>query len=258
MEELSKKAINFKFNSFQYESPENAIKIIHNEDYLLAAEKYQDGIRYFWACDTIDSLIDGINELSKEISGHEVMLEFIPPEFVEGMEEEGFSIVSQWIDFWIRDLQNQSWDTPITVDIRPLCKDEVPAASEVTKSCKGISRGFYGEDEAFIIEWLEDNDNEIFAAIKDGMVVGVCFMSTYQGKSGKVAWLRELAVNPKYQYQGIGRSLAKIGLEWGKSKGASLSFLATDMENSHSINLYKKLGYVPQEGPGQINMSKRF
>lgn len=258
MEELLKNIKDYKFNSFQYESPENPIATIENEDYILSAEKYQDGIRCFWACNSLKGLIHGVNELSREIKGYEIMLEFIPEEFIEGLEKEGFSVVSHWIDFWITDLQNQSWDMPLTIEIRPLHREEVQSASKVTKSCKGVSRGFYGENEEFILEWLDDNENEIFAAVKDGIVLGVCFMATYQGKKGKVVWLRELAVDPKYQYQGIGRSLAKAGLEWGKNKGCELSFLATDIENTHSINLYRKLGYVSKEGPGQINMSKRF
>lgn len=258
MEELIKDINNFKFNSFQYESPENTIKIIKNNDYLLAAERYQDGVRCFWACNSLNSLVDGINELSMEITGYEVMLEFIPPEFIEGLKKEGFSIVSQWTDFWITDLQSKNWDIPETIEIRPLHREEAQAASQVTKSCKGVSRGFYGEDAEFILEWLDDEDNEIFSAVKKGKVVGVCLMSTYQSSRGKVTWLRELAVNPKYQYQGIGRALAIAGLEWGKKIGASLSFLATDKENTHSINLYRKLGYMPKDDPGQINMSKEF
>lgn len=258
MEELIKTINNFKFNSFQYESPENPIKLIQKENYALAIEKDHEKIRCFWACNSLKDLIEGINVLSKEIERYEVMLEFIPQEFIEGLEREHFSVVSEWIDFWIPDLQILNWDISITVEIRPLHREEIQAAADVTKSCRGVSRGFDGEDEEFIKEWLDGEGNKIFAAIKDGMIVGVCLMSTYQGKKGKVAWLRELAVNPKYQYQGIGRSLAKTGLEWGKSKGAQLSFLATDAENIHSINLYKKLGYTPKEGRGQINMSRKF
>lgn len=258
MEGLIKAADNFKYNSFQYESPENTIKIIQNQDCMLAAEKYQDGIRCFWACISLSSLVDGIDQLSRELSGHEVMLEFIPPEFIEGLKKEGFSIVSQWIDFWITDLQSHNFDMPTTCEIRPLHREEAEDASRVTKSCKGVSRGFHGEDIEFILEWLDNEENEIFAALKDGIIVGVCLMSTYEGKRGRVAWLRELAVNPEYQYQGIGRALASAGLHWGKNKGSKLSFLATDLENTHSINLYKKLGYIPEEGQGQINMSKKF
>lgn len=258
MEDLSKKTLNYKFSSFLYESPENAINIIENKDYLLAAESYQDGIRCFWACNSIDSLLNGLSELSKKVSGKEVMLEFIPQEFIPELEEKGFSIVSQWIDFWIKDLKNQNFDIPLTVEIRPLHRDEAEAASKVTKSCKGISRGFYGEDPEFMLEWLDEDDNEIYAAIMNDKVVGICLMSTYQGKRGKVAWLRELAVIPEFQYQGIGRSLTKTGLDWGKSLGCDMSFLATDINNTHSINLYKRFGYVPDEGPGQINMSKHF
>lgn len=258
MKELSEKALNFKFSSFLYESPESPVSIIEDDDYLLAAENYRDGIRCFWACNSVNSLVKGLNELSKEISKKEVLMEFIPQEFVLELEGIGFSIVSQWIDFWIKDLQNQSFDMPQAVEIRPLHRDEAEEASKVTKSCKGISRGFYGEDPEFMLEWMNDEDNELFGAIMNDKVVGVCLMSTYQSKRGKVAWLRELAVIPEFQYRGIGRSLARVGLEWGKSMGCGLSFLATDIKNTHSINLYKGLGYVPDEGPGQINMSKQF
>lgn len=258
MDALVKEAEKFKYTSFAYESPENPFKVIHSANYIIAAEEYQNVARCFWACNSLSNLIEGINELSKEITDCEIMLEFIPPEFTEGFEKANFSITSEWIDFWLEDLQSLNWDTSAAVEIRPLSIEESQAAADVTKSCRGVSRGFYGEEPEFIREWLEGEENEIFAAVKNDIIIGICMMSIYQGSRGKVAWLRELAVKPEYQHQGIGRSLAGAGLEWGRDRGAELSFLATDVQNTHSINLYKKLGYAPKDGRGQINMSKKI
>lgn len=258
MDKMINRARNLAYHSFQYMVPTDPIKVFEGDEYILVAEKDHERIKLFWAVDSLVRLKDAIKESIKDICPTEIVLEFIPPEFVEGLEQDGFRVISEWVDFWLKDLQEKSWDYHLTAEIRLIDDSETEIAAAVTRSCAGVSREFKGELEEGILDWMNQKDQEIFVAIKNEQIVGICMMAFYDGKQGKVAWLRELAVHPDYQYQGIGRSLAKVGLEWGQKQGCSTSFLATDTENFHAIRLYEKLGYQQQEGRGQINMAKKF
>lgn len=258
MDKVMNRARNFAYHSFEYMVPEAPFKVFEEEDYILVAEKDHDRIKFFWAADSLERLTEGVKENAKEFAPTEIVLECIPPEFVDGLEQEGFRVISEWVDFWMKDLQNRSWDYSLTAEIRLIKDSETGLAAAVTRSCAGVSREFNGELEEGILEWMNQENHEIFVAIKNGHLVGICMMATYEGGKGKTAWLRELAVHPDYQYQGIGRSLAMVGLKWGQKQGCSVSFLATDTENHHAIRLYEKLGYQRQEGRGQINVAKKF
>lgn len=258
MNNVIKRAKKFAYNSFQYMVPEAPLKVFEGDDYIIIAEQDHDRIKFFWAVDSFERLREAVKENVEEFVPAEVFLEFIPPEFVDGLEENGFQVISEWVDFWMADLQDKSWDYPLTAEIRLIDDSEAGLAASVTRSCAGVSREFRGESEPAMLEWMNQEDHEILVAVKNEQIVGVCMMATYEGGKGKTVWLRELAVHPDYQYQGIGRSLAKVCLEWGQEQGGLVSFLATDTENLHAIRLYEKLGYQRQEGRGQINMVKKF
>ena len=147
---------------------------------------------------------------------------------------------------------------PLESNIRPIEMNEISLASAITKSCKGLSRGFNGEEQETLEEWINDDDNTILGAIVDEKIIGICMMGTYKSNKEKVAWLRELAVHPNYQNRGIGRSLIQYGLDWAIGRGATQSFLATDVENDNAIYLYTKHGYVKQDGRGEIVMGKKL
>lgn len=258
MERIIQQARKFRYHSFQYIIPSVPIKVFEKEDYVIVAEQDDKRIKFFWAVNSVEKLKGAIEESVRDLLPTEIVLEFIPPEFVTNLEHDGFRIISECVDFWLEDLQDKSWDNSLAAEIRPIKDGEAGLAAAITRSCAGISREFKGEPEEEVLKWMKQEDHEIFVAIKDEHMVGVCMMATYDGRQGKVAWVRELAVHPEYQYLGIGRSLVKFGLIWGQKRGCTRSFLATDIENFHAIRLYEKMGYQCQKGRGQINMAKKF
>lgn len=258
MERIIEKAKTYKYHSLHYVVPEEPILILDEDGYILMAEKHASKIKIHWACNALDHLIRGLNHLSDQFIGNEITLEFMPPEFIKDFEKEGYQVKCEFADFWIKDLDKCKLEMPNKANIRPLHNEETHTASLITKSCIGLSRGFDGDDEASISSWLNGDDNEIFAAIEDERIVGICMMGTYKNNGAIVAWLRELAVHPDYQRKGIGRSLAEFGLKWGKDKGATQSFLATDVENTPAIKLYNDLGYKQVEDRGEIIIFKHL
>lgn len=147
-------------------------------------------------------------------------------------------------------------DSTKVVNIRVLNENEIKAASEVTISCTGYSRGFIGQSEDVIREWLDTENSQLFVAEVDENIVGLCFVILYgfDSEKGTILWIRELVVNPNHQSNGIGRQMIVHGINWGVENGAKRSFLACDAENYKAIKLYEKLGYRKKDGRGQINM----
>jgi ribosomal protein S18 acetylase RimI-like enzyme len=276
MENIINLANEYKYSSLEYvDSEDIADAVIYtntNENIMLYQKsdmkkelywnsKSKDNIQLFWASKSKDSffkeLIKTINFIKKyEIKTEKIYVEFIPEDFLVEMNEIGFKIASEWVDFWNNDLSSLDVGLKKSINIRAINSDEITIAGEVTRSCLGYSRGFTGESDEIIKEWSDSENSCLFVAELNNNVVGVCLVKLYgfDSEKGTVLWIRELAVNPKYQSKGIGRELITHAIKWGIENGAKRSFLACDVENFNAIKLYENLNYKRKDERGQINM----
>ena len=177
---------------------------------------------------------------------------FVPAENVCELENAGFFVASDWIDFFNDDIANTPTVFKDYDAIQFLQSDDQLYMEEMTTMCADLSRGFYAETKEWFIDWQRDNDIII---IKDGAeLAGYCCVSVYDG--GNIVWIRRIAVKPEYQGRGHGKSLMEQAIVYGLSKGAKRGFLAADVLNANAIALYKKYGFVPQSETGEITMKK--
>ncbi|WMM24565.1 GNAT family N-acetyltransferase [Tissierella sp. MB52-C2] len=256
----------YKYTSLEYidEDDIKDAKLIYQDETSILLYKELDGaIELFWAADSKEGFMTGLNSLEtlikkNKISGKKIHIKFIPEEFISCLEKKDFRVIAEFVDFWNRDIEAISIDEYDTSNIRRLKEDEYSVAGQVTRNCMGYSREFTGEDDEWIKEWNEADNSCIFAAEMEGKIVGVCCVNLYgfESDKGTVLWIREVAVDLQYQGKGIGRSLLTYAIKWGKQNGAKRSFLACDVENYSGINLYESLGYVRAEGRGEIRMEK--
>ncbi|WP_432662976.1 GNAT family N-acetyltransferase [Wukongibacter baidiensis] len=262
MKNIIEKANKYKYNSLQYIEVEDLINakiLIETEECILLYEELRDKSQLYWAAKSKEKFFEGlckVVDLIDKKQEKKLYIEFVPEDFVDGLENMGFKIDSEYIDFWNTDLSAISRGQKDSLTIRYLNNDEYEIASHITRACRGYSRGFNGESSEWIKEWNEtENACVIVAEIQD-KIVGICCISLYgfESEKGPVLWLRELAVDPEYHSKGIGYSLAGYAIDWGKENGANRSFLACDSENYRAIRLYEKIGYTRQNGRGQINM----
>lgn len=263
MKNIIEKARKYRYNSLEYVDVEeiaNAKIFIKTEKYIFIYKELKDKVQLYWAAKSQREFFEGLNKVVDFISKKQdkkLYIEFVPEDFVDGLENIGFRIVSEYIDFWNSDLSTVLIKQKDLLLIRPLKDDEYMIASKVTRACKGYSRGFNGESDEWIKEWNKAENSCVLVAELQEKIVGICCVSLYgfESEKGIVLWLRELAIEPKYQSQGIGHSLVGHVIDLGKENGANRSFLACDSENYKAIRLYEKFGYRREDGRGQINMA---
>ncbi|MEG0013224.1 MAG: GNAT family N-acetyltransferase [Cellulosilyticaceae bacterium] len=253
----------YKYSSMKYldfDSVESYEVVAQTDDVILlygynGESKMNE---YHWASNTAEALISSI-----ETGRDNVLLTFIPEDWVVELEKMGFQIFAKWNDYFMEDI------SCITdgVKSRFLDKADCQRASAVTLSCKGQSRGFTGQTAAWMSIWLKGNEDSkidegkknnaiIVHKNNEGEIVGVVCVATYahQSDKGPIVWIREVAVIPEYQRQGIARSLILQALSYGKRHGATRAFLAADECNKHAIHLYESIGFVGDRDEVQIDM----
>lgn len=64
------------------------------------------------------------------------------------------------------------------------------------------------------------------------------------GRSGGVGYLQRVAVDPRYEGAGIGRSLVTDGLLWLRRRGARRAIVNTQRVNERALALYEALGFT--------------
>ncbi|WP_202708825.1 GNAT family N-acetyltransferase [Sporosalibacterium faouarense] len=262
MKNIINKARNYKFNTLAYvdiEDMSDAEVILNNEDDLFIARYSDEKIHLDWAAESKADFLSGLQQVIgvlKEKSDKKIYTEFVPENFVIDLEKLGFEIESEYIDFWNNDLINLTTRDDKSLSIRKIEKEEYNISGEITRACEGYSRGFCGESNQWIKDWNESENSWIFVGEISGEIVGVCCIRLYgfDSEKGTVLWIRELAVHPKHQSQGIGYKLINYAMKFGKKNGAKRSFLACDAENHNAIKLYEKFGFQCKDERGQINM----
>lgn len=266
-EKLLDKYRDFKYTSLTYVDMEDLTEgkiYICEEDRVFIYKVLEDKVRIYWAANSKEALLDGVNRSidfmkNKKFEGKKLLMEFIPPEYEPHFEALGFKNIAQFRDYWNRDISSLNFEEgKLGISIRKLGLEEHVKAAEVTRACKDYSRGFLGEKDEFVKEWIESQNSYIFGAFDGEDIVGVAFVNFYGfgSEKGAVLWLRELAVNPSYHNIGIGAELIKAIIKFGQVSGAKRSYLACDDKNTNAIKLYKKFGYEANEKDCQINMER--
>lgn len=268
MEETFNKAQRLKYTSFAYLDMEEIIDTdpgltIVEPEVIMMCKIKNEQYRIYWASETKERFLNTLKKVvalidKKNTYPKDIYLEFIPPDFVPEMKNMGFNIASEFVDYWVNNLQDIKITASKDYKIEKVLPDEYENVYMVTKSCDGYSRGFgfYSEPSEFIKEWAETENSCILNVKMNGEIAGVCFLNIYgfDNVKGPTLWLRELAVSPKYHCRGIAHSLIAEAFKWGIANGAKRSFLACDTENFTASKIYESFGYKRKDEHGQINM----
>lgn len=257
---ILKKCQSMKFNSVAYVEEEEMadVHILHESErcYLLVKDTGRH-LHIFWGANSKRVLLEELAKIKNKLRGKSLYIEFIPRDFIEPLEELGFEIYSEFADFWNNQLvyDANSLKKPDTT-LRPVRSDETQLLVDITQKCKGQSRGFDGETEESLNEWLATENSTILVAEISNKPVGLAMVSLYgfDSEKGTALWVRLLAVSPEYQRKGIGRQLLSYALNWGSKNKAVRAFLHADVHNDNAIKLYQDKGFEMNKTTTQMNM----
>ena len=161
------------------------------------------------------------------------------PRFAGALLETGFRLDGHYLDHWLNDLGERSW-VSASAGLREATADDCERLGEIAASC--ASPGWLGDPASWFEEWLLSPPSSILVAHTGDHLSGFCCVRQYGENEDKV-WIRALAVDPRFQRSGVGRTLLVAGLEWGQKRAATRAFLAVDDRNDPARHLYQSMGF---------------
>ncbi|MCX7772973.1 MAG: GNAT family N-acetyltransferase [Clostridia bacterium] len=254
---LLEKAKQFAFTSMAYCEPEDleGFELVYLNDKLILLKKPErQAVKLHWASNDAESLLSPLTQIQGSL-----YIEFIPESFLSSFEGSGFTICSEFCDFFNPSLKEY---TPHPIDPNEMVyldAIECEEASRLTYSCEAHSRGFHGDTAQWFREWLDSEHGNVLVLKEGSALAGLCCVSLYgfESEKGPVLWVRELAVKPEFRGRGYGRRLLEQAFLYGLNRGAVRGFLLCDIQNDTAIQLYRSLGFERKPGRGQINMERK-
>ena len=259
MTSIIRDAQSFPYHSFgpvEDSELEGAVLRHQSNHCLLLSVAEESRAHLCWACDSDIELVKAIQAYIDGNQKGSAYIEFIPKGFSSSLESIGFVEHSEFIDYWLHDLKpTKKVHGKGSAEIHKATVSDFCAISSITKQCASQSRGFTVETPESLKEWNRGAHNHIVVAFSDSQILGHALLSLYgfDSPKGTVFWMRELAVKPESQRQGVGRSILVHAINWGCRKGATRSFLHCDSKNYASSQLCEDYGYRRTCNHGQIN-----
>ncbi|MEM3565729.1 MAG: GNAT family N-acetyltransferase [Candidatus Bathyarchaeia archaeon] len=103
---------------------------------------------------------------------------------------------------------------------------------------------------------LKDSDYELWVAEMNGDIVGFIDLWIIHDfcHGGKLSYIQNLYVVPKYRRLGVGSKLLQKIIERAEKKGVLEIHVVTEFDNEAAIRLYKKHGFEK----GSLQLEKEF
>lgn len=137
------------------------------------------------------------------------------------------------------------------VVIREMHCQDYPAAYALWKSLPGMGLSSADERKA-IRSFLQKNPQTCFVAEHAGTLIG----SILGGSDGRRGYIYHLAVDHRFQKQGVGRQLVQTCLDALKAQGIEKCHLFVISSNQSGRDFWKRLGW--QQRDDIIVMSKNM
>jgi len=225
----------YKYTSLMYNEPDTIVcfKELSKNPIILGAE-LNGRTHIHWALDDVETLIAAV----KPLFDKKPLIEYVPPTFVNPLENAGFTISGRFLDFFNNDISALNLDDCQTHLF--LKKSECGRASEIS-----------GEPARWFLNWLNGANNAILVARTGQEVVGFSCVALCE-----FLWIRLLYVDKEYRNKGVGSALTRHSLAYGLQKGANRAFLGCEAGNASAISIYEKYGFA-RTGDNSISMLMR-
>jgi len=126
--------------------------------------------------------------------------------------------------------------------IRPMQPGDITSTRRLWESMAGIALSGADEPQQ-LLEFLHKNAGTCFVATTDDQVIG----TVGGGSNGRRSYLYHLAVDARFQRQGIGRSLMDRCLEAFRQAGPQKSHLFVVQGNEQGLRFWQRVGWKKRD-----------
>ena len=258
--EIKDRLPQFTYNSLNYtdydEIPE--YQTLYNDDKTIILYGYdveQKIHKYLWACSNQEELVRRLKRRNER-----ELITFVPANWVSPLNNIGFEVYAVWNDYFASELSIYvNSEEPVFIN-----QNNCNEASLITLSCTGQSRGFSGQSEEWMKQWIGNAGPAVPEYTRECAVIasfnhemsGVVCVAIYGDGEKTTLWIREIAIKPEFQGRGIAKKLLRQAFAYGIKHGAKKAFLMADECNNRAIGLYKSMGFQAAVDGCQIDMNR--
>lgn len=98
-------------------------------------------------------------------------------------------------------------------------------------------------DTARFDEVTQSTEAQLFAARRNGRIVGVLVLALYPTLTGRKAWIEDVVVDGAERGAGIGRALVERAIEEASARGAATLDLTSNPSREAAHRLYRACGF---------------
>lgn len=98
-------------------------------------------------------------------------------------------------------------------------------------------------DTARFDEVAQSTEAQLFAARRNGRIVGVLVLALYPTLTGCKAWIEDVVVDGAERGAGIGRALVERAIEEASARGAATLDLTSNPSREAAHRLYRACGF---------------
>lgn len=101
----------------------------------------------------------------------------------------------------------------------------------------------------FLVSRLNQDDEVIFVAVVDDVVVGYCWAGieplSWKELRDEAGFVHDIALDPAARRKGAGRALLQAAVEWFRERKVARVMLWTSTSNAAARDLFEKSGFRP-------------
>ena len=96
-------------------------------------------------------------------------------------------------------------------------------------------------------EIVESESTVLFAATKDGAIVGLLTLATFRIPTGMRAWIEDVVVDESARGHGVGEALNHAAINEARRRGAKTVDLTSRPSREAANRLYQRIGFVARD-----------
>lgn len=147
-----------------------------------------------------------------------------------------------FVDYIVLALMRLSLDAPIPPPQHLVARVDKPDLEAMLTIDWSAFPKFWRFDHLSLVESTQATSKSSVFVIKDGDL-GIAGFAVV-GYGHAISYLQRVAVEPKWQGQGMGRSLIRAAARSARRHGSQALLLNTQFDNSAAIGLYEAEGYT--------------